>query len=110
MATGAFVMCRALIAGEVLRALISMMVLMDGINLMTGAVAMKADRIRGRRTLLAVGAAELLLGAAGFLRQDILGGFAAFITGVSLLYEGLAIALTWHMGMKWMRREEKAEA
>lgn len=109
-AVGALVLGRAFISREVLRALVSMMVLMDGVNLLSGALAMRTDRVDGRWMLALAAAAQILLGAAGFLRPEILGALAAPITGVSLLCDGLTTALTWHMGMRWMTRVTAAQA
>lgn len=108
MAVGALVMCGTFIAGEVLRALISMMTLTAGVHLLTAALAMQADRIRGRWLLAGAALAELLLGAAGFLKPELLGVLAGPITGVSLLYEGAVILLTWHIGMRWMKGVQAA--
>ena len=108
MAVGALVMCGTFIAGEVLRALVSMMTLMAGVHLLTAALAMQTDRIQGRWLLAGVALGEVLLGAAGFLRPELLGVLAGPITGVSLVYEAAAITLTWHTGMRWMKGMQTA--
>ena len=106
MAVGALTLCGAFISGEVLRALVSMMTLMAGVNLLTAALAMQADRIAGRWLLAGLALVEMLLGAAGFLKPELLGVMAGPITGVSLLYEGGVILLTWHTAMKWLNKTQ----
>ena len=108
MAVGALTLCGTFISGEVLRALVSMMTLMAGVNLLTAALAMQADRIAGRWLLAGLALVEMLLGGAGFLKPELLGVMAGPITGVSLLYEGGVILLTWHTGMKWLNKTQLA--
>lgn len=108
VAVGAALLFRGIINQEVLRVVVSMMTLMCGVHLFTAALAMRTDRISGRWALLAIAAVEIILGAAGFLRVEILGVLAAPITGISLLYEGLAIGYTWYIGKQWMNKVEAA--
>lgn len=98
---GLFVICKSFIAGEVLRVLVSMMILVDGVSVLGAALAMKADRIAGRGWLWLIGVVEALLGVAGFLRPEILNIAIGVLIGVSLIYEALTLVYTWYIGMKW---------
>ena len=100
---GVFVMCKSFIAGEVLRVLVSMMVLVDAVSLLGAAWAMNGDRVRGRGSLWLIGLVELVLGVCGFLRPEIINVAVSVIMGVSLLYEGLTLVYTWFISMRWMK-------
>jgi len=77
------------------------MVLVDGISLASAALAMRKDGIRGRQGLLVAGILETILGICCLLNPDIVGLAVGIIIGVGLIYEGLALAGTWFVGMKW---------
>ncbi len=98
---GVFVICKSFIAGEVLRVLVSMMILVDGVSVLGAALAMRVDRIPGRGWLWLIGTIEALLGVAGFLRPEILNLAIGILIGVSLIYEALTLVYTWYIGMKW---------
>lgn len=100
---GVFIMCKSFVAGEVLRVMISMMVLVDAVSLLGAALAMNRDHVPGRGWLWLIGALELLLGAAGFLKPEILNLAVSVIVGASLIYEGLVLVYTWFIGMKWRK-------
>lgn len=100
---GIFIMCKSFIAGEVLRVLISMMILVDGISLLGAALAMNRDRVAGRGWLWLIGAVELLMGIAGFLKPEVLNLAVGLVMGISLIYEGLVLVYTWFIGMKWRK-------
>lgn len=100
---GVFIMCKSFIAGEVLRVLISMMVLVDAVSLLGAAWAMNAPRIRGRGWLWLIGLVELALGVCGFLKPEILNVAVSTVMGVSLIYEGLCLTYTWAIGMQWRK-------
>ncbi len=100
---GVFIMGKSFIAGEVLRVLISMMVLVDAVSLLGAAWAMNAAKVRGRGWLWLIGLAELALGVCGFLKPEILNIAVSTIMGVSLIYEGLSLTYTWFIGMQWRR-------
>ena len=101
---GIFVMCKSFIAGEVLRVLISMMILVDAISILGAALAMRQDRIPGRGWLWLIGIVELALGVAGFLKPELLNITVGILIGISLIYEGLTLAYTWFIGMRWFQR------
>jgi len=96
-------MCKSFVAGEVLRVMISMMVLVDAVSLLGAALAMNRDHVPGRGWLWLIGILELLLGAAGFLKPEILNLAVSVIVGASLIYEGLVLVYTWFIGMKWRK-------
>lgn len=98
-----FIMCKSFIAGEVLRVLISMMVLVDAVSLLGAAWAMNTPRIRGRGWLWLIGLVELTLGVCGFLKPEILNVAVSTIMGISLIYEGLSLTYTWFIGMQWRK-------
>ena len=100
---GIFIMCKSFIAGEVLRVLISMMVLVDGIGLLGAALDMRQDRIPGRAWLWVIGILEALIGVAGFLKPEILSITVGVIIGVSLVYEGLSQLYTMFIGVRWYK-------
>lgn len=100
---GVFIMCKSFIAGEVLRVLISMMVLVDAVSLLGAAWAMNTPRIRGRGWLWLIGLVELALGVCGFLKPEILNVAVSTIMGISLIYEGLSLTYTWFIGMQWRK-------
>ncbi len=100
---GIFIMCKSFIAGEVLRVLISMMVLVDGIGLLGSALDMRQDRIPGRAWLWVIGILEAFIGIAGFLKPEILSITVGVIIGVSLVYEGLSLLYTMFIGVRWYK-------
>lgn len=100
---GLFIMCKSFIAGEVLRVLISMMILVDAISILGAALAMRQDHIPGRGWLWLIGAVELALGVAGFLKPELLSVAIGVLIGLSLVYEGLTLLYTWFIGMRWYK-------
>lgn len=100
---GIFIMCKSFIAGEVLRVLISMMVLVDGISLLGAALDMRQDRIAGRAWLWVIGILEAFIGIAGFLKPEILNIAVGVIIGISLIYEGLSLLYTMFIGVRWYK-------
>lgn len=101
---GVFIMCKSFIAGEVLRVLISMMVLVDGISLLGAALAMRQDHIPGRIWLWIIGILEAALGIAGFLKPEVLNIAVGVVIGLSLIYEGLVLLYTMFLGLRWFKR------
>ncbi|MBP3637355.1 MAG: DUF308 domain-containing protein [Clostridia bacterium] len=100
---GVFIMCKSFIAGEVLRVLISMMVLVDAVSILGAAWAMNSDHVLGRGWLWLIGLVELVLGVCGFLRPELVNVAVSIIMGVSLIYEGLTLVYTWFIGMRWRK-------
>lgn len=100
---GLFIMCKSFVAGEVLRVLVSMMVLVDAVSLLGAAWAMNSYHIAGRGWLWIIGLAELVLGVCGFLKPEIVNLAVSVVMGVSLIYEGLVIVYTWFIGMQWKK-------
>lgn len=100
---GVFIMCKSVIAGEVLRVLISMMVLVDAVSLLGAAWAMNSPRIRGRGWLWLIGLVELALGVCGFLKPELLNVAVSTVMGISLIYEGLSLTYTWFIGLQWRK-------
>jgi len=98
---GVIILLKPIIASTILWVLLSVMVLVDGISLASAALAMRKDGIRGRQGLLAAGVLEAVLGVCCLLNPDIVGLAVGIIIGVGLIYEGLALAGTWFVGMKW---------
>jgi len=103
LVVGIVVLCKSFIAGEVIRVLISTMVLVDGISVVGAALEMNRDKVPGRGWLWFIGIVEALLGVAGFLKPEILNITLGILLGVSLIYEGLSLAYTCFMGMKWRK-------
>ena len=100
---GLFIMCKSFIAGGVLQVLISMMILVDAISILGAALAMRQDHIPGRGWLWLIGAVELVLGVAGFLKPELLSVTIGILIGLSLVYEGLTLLYTWFIGMRWYK-------
>lgn len=100
---GLFIMCKSFIAGEVLRVLISMMILVDAISILGAALSMRQDRIPGRSWLWLIGIVELVLGIAGFLKPELLSIAIGILIGLSLVYEGLTLLYTWFIGARWYK-------
>ena len=100
---GVVILCKSFIAGEVIRVLISTMILVDGISVIGAAMDMNRDRIPGRAWLWIIGLLEALLGVAGFLKPEILSITLGILLGISLIYEGLVLGYTCFMAMKWRR-------
>lgn len=107
---GVFIMCKSFIAGEVLRVLVSMMVLVDAVSLLGAAWAMNGDHIAGRGWLWLIGLVEMILGVSGFLKPEIVNLAVSIIMGVSLIYEGLTIVYTWFIGMQWRKTHGRRAA
>ena len=100
---GVVILCNSFIAGEVIRVLISTMILVDGISVIGAAMEMNRDRIPGRAWLWIIGLLEAILGVAGFLKPDILSITLGILLGLSLIYEGLVLGYTCFIAMKWRR-------
>lgn len=103
--TGVFMLGQEFIAGEVLRVLVSMMTMVNGVSLLGAAWAMHAARVKGRAWLWLIGVAELALGCWGFLKPAYMLVAPGALMGVSLLAEGLTLVYTWTLGMRHV--EEK---
>lgn len=100
---GVIILLKPIITATILWVLLSVLVLVDGISLVSASLAMHKDSksIRGWWGLLAGGALEAILGVCCLLNPDIVGLAVGIIIGVGLIYEGLALAGTWLVGAKW---------
>lgn len=104
---GVFIMCKSFIAGEVLRVLVSMMVLVDAVSILGAAWAMNSYHVAGRGWLWLIGLVEMVLGVCGFLKPEIVNVAVSAMMGVSLIYEGLTIVYTWFIGMQWKKIHDR---
>ena len=111
---GMFIMIKSIIAAEVVRVMVSIVMLFGGLSMLSSAWEVRKDPLPLRQWLWPVGAVEAVLGFCGFLKSVMHGMAFGTAMGISLLVEALipaffmAIVILYAMDEKKKREEAKA--
>lgn len=109
-AVGGLIIFQGLINPSLLEFLVSMLVMLCGIQLLSTANILRGSPVKGRILLYLLSVLEIAVGVIGFLRRDLLGLPVSTVTGVSLILEGLMIVYVWSLMDRYLKtgRPEKS--
>ena len=112
---GMFIMIKSVIAAEVVRVMVSIVMLFGGLSMLSSAWEVRKDPLPLRQWLWPVGAVEAVLGFCGFLKSVMHGMAFGTAMGISLLVEALipaffmAIVILFSVEERRGRQAAKAE-